>query len=76
VIQVGGRHSIHFHYYSGFKKIVAWEGHVGRKRERRNAYSVLVGKLERKILLGTPRRRRIILKWIYKKWDGTHGLDW
>jgi len=49
---------------------------VGRKRERRNAYSVLVGKLERKILLGTPRRRRIILKWIYKKWDGTHGLDW
>jgi len=40
------------------KKIVAWEGHEGRKREGRNAYSELVGKLERKILLGTPRRRR------------------
>jgi hypothetical protein len=35
---------------------MAWNGHVGRKREGRNAYSVLAGKLERR-LLGTPRRR-------------------
>ena len=29
-----------------------------RKRQGKNAYNGLVGKLERKILLGTPRRRR------------------
>jgi len=33
-------------------KIVAWERHVKRMREG----SILVGKLERKRLLGTPRR--------------------
>jgi hypothetical protein len=32
-------------------------GHVARMREKRNAYRILVGKLERKKSLGRPRRR-------------------
>ncbi|KAJ4434453.1 hypothetical protein ANN_23015 [Periplaneta americana] len=34
-----------------------WAGHVARMGESRNAYRVLVGRLGRKIPLGTPRRR-------------------
>jgi hypothetical protein len=30
-------------------------GHVARMREKRNAYRILVGKLEGKIPLGRPR---------------------
>jgi len=38
--------------------------------ERSGVYRVLVGKTERKIPLGRPRSRwRIILKWIFRKWD-------
>jgi hypothetical protein len=37
-----------------------WAGHVGRMGEKRNAYRILVGKLERKRPLGRPRRR-----WVY-----------
>jgi hypothetical protein len=33
--------------------------------ERRGVYWVLVGKSERK----RPRRERIILRWILRKWD-------
>jgi hypothetical protein len=32
-------------------------GHVARMGEKRNAYRMLVGKLERKTPLGRPRRR-------------------
>jgi hypothetical protein len=43
--------------------------------DRRGAYRVLVEKPEGKRPLGKPRHnRRIILKWILKKWDG--GMDW
>jgi hypothetical protein len=48
-------------------------------REGRGVYRVLVGKPEGKGPLGRPRRRwRIILGWIFKKWDGgvRTGLDW
>jgi hypothetical protein len=39
--------------------------------ETRNAYRVLVGKPEGKRPLGRPRRRYgIILRRIFKKWDG------
>jgi hypothetical protein len=38
--------------------------------ERRGVYRVLVGKPEGKRPLGIVRRRwRIILRWIFKKWD-------
>jgi hypothetical protein len=39
--------------------------------EGRGAYRNLVGRPEGKTPLGRPRRRcKIILKWIFKKWDG------
>jgi len=51
-----------------------WEGHVARMGERRDAYRVLVGKPDRKRPLGRHKRRwRIILKCIFRKWDG--GMD-
>jgi hypothetical protein len=34
-----------------------WAGHVARRGEKRNAYRLLVGKLEGKRPLGRPRRR-------------------
>jgi hypothetical protein len=34
-----------------------WAGHVARMGEKRNAYRLLVGKLEGKRPLGRPRRR-------------------
>jgi hypothetical protein len=34
-----------------------WAGHVARKGEKRNAYSILVGKPGGKRPLGRPRRR-------------------
>jgi hypothetical protein len=34
-----------------------WAGHVARTGEKRNAYRILVGKLEEKRPLGRPRRR-------------------
>jgi hypothetical protein len=36
-----------------------WTGHVARKREKRNAYRLLLGKPEGKRPLGRPRRRRL-----------------
>jgi hypothetical protein len=36
-----------------------WEGHVARKREKGNAYRLLVGKPEGKKSLGRPRRRSV-----------------
>jgi hypothetical protein len=38
-------------------KRVRWPGHVERMGEKRNAYSILVGKPEGKRPLGKPRRR-------------------
>ncbi|KAJ4445700.1 hypothetical protein ANN_12385 [Periplaneta americana] len=42
-----------------------WAGHVPRTGESRNAYKVLVGRLERKRPLGRPRRR----------WEGNIKMD-
>jgi hypothetical protein len=39
-------------------------------RDRTGAYWVLVGGAEGKRPLGRPRRRWIILNWIFRKWDG------
>jgi hypothetical protein len=43
--------------------------------EKRGAYRILVGRPEGSNNLGDPGLdRRIILKWIFKNWDG--GMDW
>jgi hypothetical protein len=39
------------------KSKIRWTGHVARMGVMRNAYNILVGKLERKRTLGRPRRR-------------------
>jgi len=47
-----------------------WVRHVAHMGERRGLYRVLVGKPEGKRPLERPRRRRkITLKWIFRKWD-------
>jgi hypothetical protein len=46
--------------------------------ERRFTYWVLVKKPEGRRPLERSRRRwkySLILKWIFNKWDGGHGLD-
>jgi hypothetical protein len=35
--------------------------------EKRNAYRILVGKPEGKRPLGRPRRRWVVLKWIFER---------
>ena len=53
-----------------------WAGHIGSVEETRSAYLVLVGKLEGKRQFGSPGvDGKILLKLIFKKWDGGHGLD-
>ena len=47
-----------------------WAGHVARMVEGRGVYRVLVGKPEGKRPLGeTGVDGRIILEWIFRKWD-------
>jgi len=47
-----------------------WAGHVACMGERRGASRVLVGKLEGKDHLEDPGvDGRIILRWIFRKWD-------
>jgi hypothetical protein len=49
---------------------------VARMGDRRGACRVLVGRLEGKRPLRRPRHKwGLILKLIFKKWDGGHGLD-
>jgi len=51
-------------------RIMIWAEHVPRMEEGRGVFSVLVGKPKGKRPPGRPRRRwRIILRWIFKKWD-------
>jgi hypothetical protein len=53
-----------------------WEGHVARLGEGRCAYRIMVGRPEGRNHLEDPGvDGRIILKWIFKKWDEGHGLD-
>jgi len=55
-----------------------WVGHIAHMGERRDVYRVLVGKPEGKRLLGRSRYSldgRIMLRWIFRKWDMGYGLD-
>jgi hypothetical protein len=47
-----------------------WEGHVVCMGEKRGACRILVGRPEGRRQLGRPRRRWMILEWIFKKLDG------
>jgi hypothetical protein len=55
---------------------MSWTGHVARRREKMNAYRILVGKSEGKSPLGTPRRKwmdNIKMDLIEIEWG---GMDW
>jgi hypothetical protein len=55
---------------------MSWAGHVARMGEKRNAYSLLVGKPERKRPLGKPRRMlvdNIKMVLLERRWG---GADW
>jgi hypothetical protein len=55
---------------------IRWAGHVASIGERRGAYRVLVGKLERKRRLGRPRRRwENNIKIDLQETGWGHGLD-
>jgi hypothetical protein len=57
-------------------RIMRLAGHVARMGEGRDVHRVLVGKSEGKRPLGRPRRRwRIILRWIFRMWEGVVGLE-
>ena len=54
-----------------------WAGHVARMREGRGVHRVLVRKPEGKRPLGRPRHRwGIILRRIFRKWEGVMGNGW
>ena len=54
-----------------------WAGHVARMREGRGVHRVLVGKPEGKRPLGRPSvDGRIILRWIFRKWEGVVRTGW
>jgi len=47
-----------------------WDRHVARVEERRGVFRVLLGQPEGKRHLGDPGvDGRIILRWIFRKWD-------
>jgi hypothetical protein len=52
-----------------------WAGHVARIREKRTEYMLLLGKPERKRLLGRPRGRRVDYTRIDLLKIGLGGMD-
>jgi len=53
-----------------------WAGQVVRLGERRGVKMVLVGKREGNNHLEDPGvDGRKTLRWIFRKWDGGHGMD-
>ena len=54
-----------------------WAGHVARMEEGRGVHMVLVGKLKGKNQWGDQDvDGRIILRWIFRKWEGVVGTGW
>jgi hypothetical protein len=53
-----------------------WEEHVARMVEKRNAYTILVGKPEIKRPLGRQRRRWVDNIKIDLREIGWNGMDW
>jgi len=53
-----------------------WTGHVACVGEKRGVYSVWWGNLRERDHLGYPDvDGRIILRWIFRKWD-VGSMDW
>jgi len=58
------------------KSRIRWTGHVACMGEKRGVYRVLAGKPKGKRLYGGPGiYGKIILRWIFRKWDVGYGLD-
>ena len=54
-----------------------WAEHVARMDEGRGVHRVVVGKPEEKRPLERPDvDGRIILRWIFRKWEGVVGTGW
>jgi hypothetical protein len=53
-----------------------WAGHVSRTVEKRGTYRFWWGNLRERDRLEDPRvDGRLILRWIFRKWNGGRGLD-
>jgi hypothetical protein len=62
-----------FYYMSVAENVGGDVAHMG---ERRGAYRVSWGNLREREHLEDPGiDGRIILRWIFRKWNGGHGLD-
>ena len=54
-----------------------WAGHVARMEEGRGVHKVLVGNLRERAHWGDRDvDGRIILRWIFRKWEGVVGTGW
>jgi hypothetical protein len=54
-----------------------WAGHVACMEEGRGVHKVLVGKPEgKRPLVDQDVDGRIILRWIFRKWEGVVGTGW
>ena len=55
---------------------MTWEGHAAGMGEKRGANRVLVGNLRQiEHLEDSGVDGRIILRWIFRKWNGDHGQE-
>jgi hypothetical protein len=57
------------------KSRMRWAGHVAQMGPQRGVYRVLVGNLKERYHWGDPGiDGRIILGWMFRKWDVGYGL--